>query len=54
MYQLTEENFEEMKVSIEKVLSICSDSNRNFVPTSEFLDVFLDIYYLLIKIKNEH
>ena len=53
MFQLTEELFNKMKYDLEVLISFCSDSNRNFVPTSELLDLVLDVYANLLKVKNE-
>jgi len=53
MYKLTEDQFVKMKYDIEVLISFCSDSNRNFIPTSELLDLVLDIYSNLMRIKDE-
>lgn len=53
MYQLSEEQFLKMKYDIEVLISFCSDSNRNFIPTSELLDLVLDVYSNLMRMKNE-
>lgn len=54
MYQLSDELFEEIKLSIENLIKSCSDPERSTLSTSEFLDSTLDVYSIFLKIKDEH
>lgn len=54
MFQLTEDLFNKMKYDLEVLISFCSDANRTFIPTSELLDLALDVYANLLKVKNEY
>jgi len=54
MYQLTEEQFAKIKYDLEVLISFCSDSERNFIPSSDLIDLVLDAYSNFMRIKNEH
>lgn len=52
MFQLTEENFKQIKYDLEILISECSDPRRTMIPTSELTDLLLDVYSKFIKIKE--
>lgn len=54
MYHLSDELFEEIKMSIEQLIRTCSDPDRSIMSSSEILDTALDVYSIFLKIKYEH